>query len=133
MKRRRNYREIRDTVPEGSRWTAWEFPTHRSYRLACCDCGLVHEMDFRVDHGELLKRDGRVVRRKSGHVSFRVARDNRATAMLRRHKEPTLNKTFLYHAADSLIALYAECPDQLDGFLRRFRAKVKQKIAEKKT
>ena len=26
----------------------WVRPRHRGYLLRCCDCGLVHRMDFRV-------------------------------------------------------------------------------------
>lgn len=26
----------------------WVQPIRKGYRLACCDCGLVHRMDFRV-------------------------------------------------------------------------------------
>lgn len=26
----------------------WVRPVHRDFRLACCDCGLTHRMDFRV-------------------------------------------------------------------------------------
>ena len=48
----------------------WVQPIRRGYKMACCDCGLVHKMDFRV---------------QNGRVQFRVYRDNRATAMIRRH------------------------------------------------
>lgn len=115
----------------GSRWTSWQFPRHRSYRLGCCDCGLVHEIDFRVSAASVITPEGKPLLRKRGHVAFRVARDNRSTAMLRRYKEPTINRTFVQHASASLAALYADCPDQLDGFLRRFRASVKRKIKER--
>lgn len=50
----------------------WVQPIRRGYRLMCCDCGLVHTMDFRV-----LK----------GRVQFRVFRNNRATAAARRAKQ----------------------------------------------
>ena len=61
-------------------WCAWQSPIHghgrRNYRLSCCDCNLVHEMQFRV------------VRDTKGRnsVIFRVARNNRATAAMRRKK-----------------------------------------------
>lgn len=55
-------------LPQGE----WEEPPKhpRTYHLACCDCGLVHKMNFRV---------------KDGRVQFRVFRDERATAAIRRH------------------------------------------------
>lgn len=28
-------------------WTDWVFPTHKkNYLMKCCDCGLVHELQF---------------------------------------------------------------------------------------
>lgn len=56
------------------RWTEWIQPIRKGYKIACCDCGLVHDMDFRI------------VPWRSGHkIQFRVARNNRSTAMMRRH------------------------------------------------
>lgn len=52
---------------------AWERPQHRDYRLRCCDCGLVHQMDFRI-----VRVQGR------GAVEFRMRRNPRATAANRR-------------------------------------------------
>lgn len=48
----------------------WIQPILRGYRLGCCDCGLVHQVDFRI---------------KNRKIQFRVFRLNRATAMMRRH------------------------------------------------
>lgn len=47
----------------------WVTPVHRGYRMACCNCGLVHRLNFRV-----------VGRR----IEFCAFRDNRATALVRR-------------------------------------------------
>lgn len=52
--------------PEGG----WVQPIPEGYKMACCDCGLVHKMDFRV---------------YGGRAQFRVFRDNRATGMKRWH------------------------------------------------
>ncbi len=49
----------------------WNRPIHSGYRIACCDCGLVHRVNFRVVKGD---------------VEFQVFRDNRATAAKRRKK-----------------------------------------------
>lgn len=48
-------------------------PKMKGYKMRCCDCGLVHVLDFSViKHGK-------------GHkVQFTVKRDNRATAASRR-------------------------------------------------
>lgn len=48
----------------------WVQPVPRGYKLACCDCGLVHLMDFRV---------------YQGRAQFRAFRANRSTGQIRRH------------------------------------------------
>ena len=48
----------------------WIEPRRRGFRWGCCDCGLVHEVDFEV--------------RADGTLRFRVRRDGRATANARR-------------------------------------------------
>lgn len=47
----------------------WVQPVEEGYKMACCDCGLVHKMDFRIE---------------AGRVQLRAFRDNRATAQVRR-------------------------------------------------
>jgi hypothetical protein len=49
----------------------WVFPRRKGYKFRCCDCGLVHRIDFRI---------------KNKHIEFRAFRDNRATGQVRRHK-----------------------------------------------
>lgn len=53
----------------------WVQPVRKGYRLACCDCGLVHVMDFRL-----------VQHAKGKKIQFRCWRDNRATGQMRHHK-----------------------------------------------
>ena len=55
----------------------WVQPVRRGYKLRCCDCGLVHTLDFRV------------VRYAGGaraKVQFRAWRDDRATSAIRARK-----------------------------------------------
>ena len=59
--------------------TEWVEPIRRGYRMICCDCGLVHRMDFRLT-GD-----------KHKVIQFRVKRDNRATAAVRRVRAPRNN------------------------------------------
>ena len=63
--------------PDG--WSDWQRPIHgrgqRNYRMACCDCGLVHEMQFRV-----------IELRGRQRVLFKAKRNNRATAGIKRGK-----------------------------------------------
>ena len=50
----------------------FEVPSGTVYRLACCDCQLVHDI-------VLVSQDGKP-------VGFAAKRNNRATAQRRRHK-----------------------------------------------
>jgi nitrate/TMAO reductase-like tetraheme cytochrome c subunit len=34
--------------PNAQGWTRWQQPNHEGYLLKCCDCGLVHELQFAV-------------------------------------------------------------------------------------
>lgn len=72
---KRVYRDISATVGSNG-WSEWQTPIATAYRMACCDCGLVHEMEFRV--GE------------EGGVQFRLRRDNRATGGIRQSKRKAL-------------------------------------------
>jgi len=60
---------VRYDKPEAGEWVR---PVRRGYKLACCDCGLVHKFDFRVHRGR---------------IEIRAFRDNRATAAIRRWKK----------------------------------------------
>jgi hypothetical protein len=40
----------------------WQTPIYKNYKMICCDCGLVHDTDFRIYKGEIQFR----VRRKRG-------------------------------------------------------------------
>lgn len=44
----------------------WVQPTRKGYRMQCCDCGLVHLVDFRLAKDKL----------KRAHIQFRAFRDN---------------------------------------------------------
>lgn len=48
----------------------WETPIRKGYKLICCDCGLVHDVDFRIHKKK---------------IQFRVIRNNRSTGQVRRH------------------------------------------------
>lgn len=75
MKRRR----YEQCTANADGWSDWVSPIHgignRNYRLSCCDCELVHEMQFRV-----------IELQNKLNVAFRVKRNNRATAAKRRNR-----------------------------------------------
>lgn len=54
----------------------WEEPIQRGYKLECCDCGLVHTMDFKV-----------VVKNGKFHLTFRARRNERETKLARKRKK----------------------------------------------
>lgn len=64
----------------------WVQPKARGFKMQCCDCGLVHVMDFR--HVVQVTKDY-VLPTRGGKVQFRAARDERATAAARRERKKT--------------------------------------------
>ena len=46
----------------------WVQPIRKGYKLSCCDCGLVHDVDFRI---------------VNNRVQFRVRRNGKATGGMR--------------------------------------------------
>lgn len=55
------YHQVLDNV--------WEQPVRKNYKMACCDCGLVHDVDFRIHKGK---------------IQMRARRNGRSTGQLRR-------------------------------------------------
>ena len=47
----------------------WITPVRKNFKMICCDCGLVHDADFRI---------------KNRKIQFRVRRNNHSTANTRR-------------------------------------------------
>lgn len=52
-------------------WSRWISPKRKGYKMCCCDCGLVHNMDFKIVGKEIF---------------FRAQRNNRATGQVKRRK-----------------------------------------------
>lgn len=78
--------EVKYSIPKDGKngWTAWFSPKHghanNNYKMACCDCGLVHELQFRI---KMANVDGH----PKNSVFMRVRRNNRATGQMRRWKK----------------------------------------------
>jgi len=66
------------------------YPVMRGYKLRCCDCGLVHRIDFTALKVTTRHKDGswtgRALNLRAFRVVLQVYRDNRATAATRRRK-----------------------------------------------
>lgn len=77
-------------------WSRWIAPIHKSYKMACCDCGLVHELQFRVvKEGSSDGKGGwRILpaRVRKLRVLFRARRNNRATGQIRRWSNISVRK-----------------------------------------
>lgn len=46
---------------KGSPWTIWVKPIMKGYGMACCDCALVHTMQFRIQDGRVWFRVRRAI------------------------------------------------------------------------
>ena len=64
-----------------SDWTEWIYPNRKKYKLACCDCGLVHDMQF-----DLIKRG------LGNRIVFRAKRNTKSTGQMRRALSKNKNK-----------------------------------------
>lgn len=77
-----------DNTPTG--WSAWIKPIMSGYRLGCCDCRLVHDLEFMAvkitkknPNGTLEFHD---LDPEKFQVQFRARRNNRSTSQIRRHQ-----------------------------------------------
>jgi hypothetical protein len=76
-------------------WSDWELPVMKGYRIGCCDCGLVHDMDFKIvwvsedKDGNCTVLDHRIVG-ATQRVMIRARRNNRSTAQIRRHDKTSI-------------------------------------------
>lgn len=79
---------FKQEVDRGDGWCEWVYPIPDGYKMACCDCGLVHRMAFRVvkldENGERSDRS-EILDPSEYRVEFQVRRDNRSTGQIRRH------------------------------------------------
>ncbi len=66
------------------------WPVMTDYKMACCDCGLVHNISFKTAVIVRQNKDGAFIAKEQKGKKFRVmltvTRNNRATGQVRRHK-----------------------------------------------
>ncbi len=81
---------------EETGYSDWIRPKMKAYRMACCDCGLIHELDFKVIKQKKIIREYKDgtnisefidVENPKYQIVLRAKRNNRATAQHRRHKK----------------------------------------------
>jgi hypothetical protein len=80
-----------DVIFPNPRVRLWRGPrqVHLQHRLICCDCGLAHDFEFIIVKTTKTKNGGtRMVgyAPKGFSLQFRVRRNERSTAQVRRHK-----------------------------------------------
>lgn len=68
-------KRVRYPKPEAGEWVQ---PVKRAYKMACCDCGLVHSMHFRVHNGR---------------AQFKAYRDQKRTSRLRKQSRIRIKYT----------------------------------------
>lgn len=83
----KRFREERAVTARG--FSRWVRPVMTRYHLECCDCGLVHEFQFRAlevtkRYADPLRWDGRLLPRSKFRVEFRCRRAPRYTAQRRK-------------------------------------------------
>lgn len=61
-------------------WSRWQLPIMKGYLMGCCDCGLVHEMEF-----EALRPQGG--KTKNGWQSFSAVKGGRVRMRARRREK----------------------------------------------
>ena len=83
-------------IAEKGEFSAPEFPIMKGYKMACCDCGLVHDMEFFVFEVDKFLPDGyfegKVKRGKKWRIGLKARRNNRATGQMRRHNGVDMKK-----------------------------------------
>lgn len=81
---------------EADGWTRWVQPVMEGYKMACCDCGLVHDLSFRVFVVTERNQDGTVGGELLPPEHFRVhlkaRRNERSTAAVRREKRKSASE-----------------------------------------
>lgn len=82
----------------GKAYSEWIFPT-KTHRMTCCDCGLVHDMQFKAIEAKRLR--GKAKKAGVSHlvrdvphldVMFRARRNERSTAAARRERKKAAKK-----------------------------------------
>jgi len=72
-------------------YSRWITPKMERYRLGCCDCGLVNDMDFIAIRITERHPDGSFdfeeLDRDEYRIAMRARRNNRSTAQIRRHEK----------------------------------------------
>ena len=83
-----------ETVKTQRHYTRWIKPVMTGYHMMCCDCGLVHTINFRAvkiikRYKDPLKFAYIILPKKDYHVEMRVSRNNKLTKKSRAKSNPS--------------------------------------------
>lgn len=80
------FKKIKAITEDG--WSDWQAPV-QGYRLACCDCGLSHNVEFKILKAGKTNSKGfwgaEELPWGEYRILMRAKRNNRSTGQLRRH------------------------------------------------
>lgn len=87
--------KFHQVVEKKNGWSDWEAPIQKGYKMACCDCGLVHDIDFRIVKVTKTKKGGYFdfedlptgINKGKYRALLRARRNKRSTAAMRRGKK----------------------------------------------
>ena len=82
--RAKRFRKEHTAGPRG--FSRWVQPQMGKYLMACCDCNLVHEMQFRIMPGAFVKGNNGG---QKMHVQFRARRAEAYTRRERKRANPS--------------------------------------------
>lgn len=113
-----NKRFKQTTAPGRNMWSGWEYPVHRQYKLCCCDCGIVHNMNFQIN--------------RQRQVGFQVQINRRSTAAVRRQDRREKSKSFLSFARRMLVETFADHPEVTDKFVKNLAKDIQKRTRQKR-
>lgn len=77
-----------EKVDKKGRFTDWIRPVMNGYHMSCCECGLVHTINFRsIEIFKIYKngtKEGYVLPKKKYQVEMKVRRNEKLTKQLRK-------------------------------------------------
>lgn len=77
-----------EKVKKGKRFTDWIRPTMNGYHISCCDCGLVHTLNFRaLKIIKITKKGtkiGKILPKDKYQIEFKISRNNKLTKQQRK-------------------------------------------------
>ena len=107
---------IKHEVDNDGDWSEWINPNSEQYFMKCCDCGLVHEMQFKV--AKYFEGD---------ECEFVANADLQAVFRARRATPPAAQRTWVGLTDDEVIKCTPTWGGTVEDVARAIEAKLKEK------